>query len=298
MKIARADEQIARAQQEEGIRKVASGVEQLYWGLLAARRIRAGAEEGVHGAELLAAQTKSLEARTALAEGRLALGQIDAQIADVQAQLNGLLDLPSCTVLDLVEPPLPLLPYRCADDVVALALASSPEIREAEQTICKAHAALTAGKLDFVPSIGLVGGYVNQTGASYVQQDIGYVGVVGSYTFVDWGKRRNVVRERENLVAMATLKLDQTKDDVRQSAEKAFREVAVNQEGLKAVEELVELRKEAEKKATTPDAMTKPAALAALLEATKKRMETEVDAVKADLAYRSAYVKLMSLIGR
>ena len=44
--------------------------------------------------------------------------------------------------------------------------------------------------------------------------------------------------------------------------------------------------------------MTKPAALAALLEATKKRMETEVEAVKADLAYRSAYVKLMSLIGR
>ena len=32
VKIARADEQIAQAQQEEGIRKVASGVEQLYWG--------------------------------------------------------------------------------------------------------------------------------------------------------------------------------------------------------------------------------------------------------------------------
>ncbi len=298
VKIARADEQIALAQQEEGIRKVASGVEQLYWGLLAARRIRAGAAEGVQGAEMLAAQTKSLEARTALVEGRQALQQVDAQIADVQAQLNGLLDLPSCTTLDLTEPPLPLLSYHCADDVAGLALASSPEVREAEQTVCKARAALAAGKLDYVPSIGLVGGYVNQTGASYIQQDIGYVGVVGSYTFVDWGKRRNVVRERENLVQMATLKMEQTKDDVRQGVEKAFREVGESQEALQTAEELVGLRKEAEKKATSPQAMTNPAALAVLLEASKKRAEAEVDAVKADLAYRTAYVKLMSLIGK
>ena len=297
VKIARADEGIAQAQQEKGIRELASGVEQLYWGLLAARRIRAGAAEGVQGAELVA-KTGTLEARTALVEARQGLQQVDQQIADVQAQLNGLLDLPSCTTLDLVEPPLPLLPYRCADDVTGLALASSPDIREAEQTVCKAQAALTAGKLDFVPSIGLVGGYCNQTGASYVQQDIGYIGVVGAYTFVDWGKRRNVVRERENLVAMATLKLEQTRDDVRQDAEKAFREVADSQEALKTAEELVELRKEAEKKATTPDAMTKPAALAVLLEASKKRAEAEVDAVKADLAYRTAYVKLMSMIGK
>ncbi len=297
VKIARADEGIAQAQQEEGIRKVANGVEQLYWGLLAARRIRAGAAEGVQGAELVA-KTGTLDARTALVEARQAVQAVDKQAVDLQAQLNALLDLPSCTTLDLVEPPLPLLPYRCAEDVTGLALASSPEIHEAEATVCKAQAALAAGKLDYVPSIGLVGGYVDQTGLSYVQQNIGYVGVMGSYTFVDWGKRRNVIRERNNLVAMATLKLEQTQADVRQSAEKAFRDVADGQEALKTAEEMAELRKEAEKQATTPDAMTKPAALAALLEASKKRMEAEVDAVKADLAYRSAYVNLMSLIGK
>ncbi len=165
-------------------------------------------------------------------------------------------------------------------------------------TISKAKAALTAGKLDFVPSIGLVGGYVNQTGASYIQQDIGYVGVVGSYTFVDWGKRRNVIRERQNLVGMATLKLEQTRDDVRLKVEKAFRDWTTSQETLKIDEEMVGLRKEAEKKATTPEAMTNPAALDALLTASKKRAEAEVDAVKADLAYRQAYVELMGLVGK
>ena len=294
VKIARADEQIALAQRDAGIRKLASGVEQLYWGLLAVRRIRAGAEEGLHGAELLAA-TGTLEARTALLEAKQALQQVGSQDADLQEQLNGLLDLPPCTVLELVEPPLPLLPFHCADDVAGLAVASSPEIREAQQTVCKAQAGLAAGKLDFVPSIGLVGGYVNQTGASYIQQDIGYVGVVGSYTFVDWGKRRNVVRKRQNLVAMATLKLSQTEDEVRQKAAKAFRELNEDQDALKTAEEMVALRKEAVKKAS---AAGPKADLKDLLEASKAGMTAEVDAVKADLAYRTSYVQLMALIGK
>ena len=175
---------------------------------------------------------------------------------------------------------------------------NSPDIREAEQTVGRARAALAAGKLDFVPSIGLIGGYVDQTGASYIRQNIGYVGVAGSYTFVDWGKRRNVIRERDNLAAMASLKLEQDQSDVRLAAEKAYRDVADGQEALKAVGEMAELRKEAEKKATTPDVTKNEAALAALLEASKKRMEAEVDAVKADLAYRTVYVKLMALLGR
>jgi outer membrane protein TolC len=107
-----------------------------------------------------------------------------------------------------------------------------------------------------------------------------------------------VVRERENLVGMATLKLEQTRDDVRLKVEKAFRDWATGQETLKIDEEMVGLRKAAEKKATTPEAMTNLTALDALLTASKKRADAEVEAVKADLAYRQAYVELMSLVGK
>src|SRR5262249_17526119 len=155
-------------------------------------------------------------------EAQQGLQDVDKQVADLQEQLNALLDLPLCTTLELVEPELPVLPFHCADEVVGLAVASSPEVREAQQNILKAQAALTAGKLDYVPSIVLMGGYANQTAMSYVQQDIGYVGVVGNWTLFDWGKRRNVVRERQDLVSMAALKLKQTEEDVRQKAVKAF----------------------------------------------------------------------------
>jgi|SRR5579884_19296 len=75
VKIAQADEQIAKADLERGTRALVSGVEQLYWGLLAARRIQRGAVQGVRGAEMLA-QTGTLEARTALVEARQALQQV------------------------------------------------------------------------------------------------------------------------------------------------------------------------------------------------------------------------------
>jgi outer membrane protein TolC len=288
VKIAQADEQIAKADLEKGTRELVSGVQQLFWGLLAARRIQAGAREGVRGAELLA-QTKTLEAQAALLEARQALQQVEKQVADLQEQLNGLLDLPLCTPLELVEPPLPIPPFHCVDEAIGLALAASPEIRKAQQTIAKAEAALAAGKLDYVPSIAAIGGYANQTAASYIQQDIGFLGVVGTYTFVDWGKRRNTVRERKTLVSMASLQLQQTEDEVRQKAQKAFRELAEAQEARQTAHEMAALRTEAEKKAGAP---------AALMAAVKARMLADVDFVKADLAYRQAYVQLMSLVGQ
>jgi outer membrane protein TolC len=297
VKIAQADEQIARAELEKGTRELASGVEQLFWGLLAARRIQTGAVAAVQGAELVA-KTGALDARAALVEAQQAQQQVDKQVADLQEQLNGLLGLPLCTALELVEPVLPALPYQCADDVVGLALANSPEIRSAQETIHKAQAALAAGKLEYVPSLAAAGGYANQTAASYVQQDIGFIGFIGTYTIVDWGKRRNTIRERQDLVAMATLKLQQTEEEVRQKAVKAFRDVGASQATLKTAEEMAQLRKEIEKKATTPEALRDPTALAALLRASKDRMLAEVEAVKADLAYREAYVQLMALIGK
>ena len=143
-------------QLHKGIREVASGVEQLYWGLLAARRLQTGCARRSQGAELLA-QTKTLERRTALVEARQAVQQIQKQLADVQEQLNGLLDLPLCTTLELVEPVFPPLPYRCADEVIGLGIHISPEVHECMWTLLKAEAAVAAGKLDYVPSIAICG---------------------------------------------------------------------------------------------------------------------------------------------
>jgi hypothetical protein len=60
-------------------------------------------------------------------------------------------------------------------------------------------------------------------------------------------------------------------------------------------QELAELRAEAVKQATTPEALRNPTALIA---ATKALGLAQVEAIKAELAYRQAYVQLMSLVGK
>src|SRR5207248_2868657 len=143
--IGKADEQIAQAQHEKAARAVLVGTEQLYWGLLAATQIRAGAQAAVAATEPMAA-TGLLDAKTALVEGRQAVQAAEAQVRDIEEQLNALLDLPPCTRLELVTPPAPTAPVACADEVVAAALASSPELHEISQDIVKARAATAAAK--------------------------------------------------------------------------------------------------------------------------------------------------------
>jgi outer membrane protein TolC len=288
VRLALADEQIAQAQLEKGVRELLSGVEQLYWGILAAQRIKTGTLAAIRGVEPLA-KTGNLQARIALLEAQQGLGQVEAQITDLERQLRVLVDVPTCTKLELVEPPFPVSSLKCADEAVTLAIANSPEIREADQLVEKAHAATAAAKVDYIPSFAVVGGVSNQSAADYIQPSAAFVGVVGSYTFYDWGKRRHTLHERQTLIAMASLKLRQTEEDVRQKAVKAFASLGQAQEAVQAAAQMVQLRKEAAKSATDLDTKFK---------AGKDLMEAEVNYIKADLAYRQAYVGLMSLVGQ
>jgi outer membrane protein TolC len=288
VKIARAEQEIARAQLEKGTRALLLGAEQLYVGLQAARQIQAGAQVAVAGAEQAARAMPTVEVRTALLEARQALQAAESQVADLEEQFCFLLDLKPCTKIELAPLPTPQPPLSCADEAINLALGASPEVREAEQDIVKAHAAVAAAKADYLPSIGVVGGYARQTAADYIQPDVTYVGVVGSWNLFEWGRRKNTVREREQLIAMATLKMQQTQDDVRKKALKAFREVAQTREVLALAGEMVKLRREFMKKA--PPAMQ--------LQGAKDLMLSEVALVKADLDYRIAVANLRSIIGK
>ena len=148
---------------------------------------------------------------------------------------------------------------------------------------------MAAAKVDYLPNIALVGGYANNNTFPAIQPNIGFVGAVGTYTFVDWGKRRNTIREREELMAAAILKVQTTQDKVRQDALKAFREYEESGKAYDLAGQLVEAQTAAAKAAVTPDAKFKSA---------KDLATAQVDYVKADLAQRIAFVKLMAIIGR
>jgi outer membrane protein TolC len=209
-------------------------------------------------------------------------------VRELTQTLDDLLDLPPETVLNLVDP-IPLdPPVQSAEEAVGLALACSPEVREAEQGVAKAEAAMKMARMSYVSDVSVVGGYANQTGASYIQPNIGYLGLNGSYTFFEWGKKNDVRRQRELDIAMANQSVQVAMDGVRQSTRKAYGSFEQAREEFHLAGEMVQARKEAEKAATG----------AAAAQAKAETVKAELENMKAEIAYRVAHAQLTSLIGR
>src|SRR5262249_14948465 len=222
-------------------------------------------------------------------ETRQGLQQVRAQVQVLAVQLNDLLNLPACTVLELVDPLPPGLPVRCADDAAGQALAGSPEVREAEQNVVKAEAALKVARMAYLPDVNLVGGYADQKFANYIQHNIGFVGVTANYTVFEWGKKKDVVRQRQALIAVASQNLAVVMDRVQLEARKAYAAFEAAREAFGLAGEMVQARKEAEKVA---------AGEAALIDAKSETGKAELELMKAEIAYRVAHAKLAGLLGQ
>ena len=242
VRVARADEEMVRAEAEKAARALVSAVEQLYWGILATARIRAGAAQAVEGAEQLA-KLNVPESRAALVNAKQQFEEVENQLAALQAQFKDLLGIPTGTKLVLVQPQLPSPTFHSVGEFVALALATSPELDAAQQGVVKANATVDAGKVD--------------------------------------------------MVAAANLKLQQTEEEIRQEAKKAYQEFEQHWDALKHAQELVQAREEAVKALRTA-ATQNPVPL---IEATEKLGLAQINLVKAELDFRARATQLPTPMG-
>lgn len=288
VQLARADQDVAQAQLDKGTRELLSGVAQAYYGLLGAQRIEAVLEMQVSLLEQVLQAKPVPELRIGLVEIRQGLVQVRGQVQDLTHTLNDLLSLPPGTVLELVDPVPAELPVRSVEDAAQLALASSPEVREAEQGIAKAEAAMKIARMAYLPDVSVMGGYANQTSASYIQPNIGFVGVTGSYTFFEWGKKRDIKRQRDLDMALAHQNLQVVTDKVQLDARKAYVAYDQAREAYRLSGDMVQARKEAEKAASGPAAM----------QAKADTSKAELDRMKAEIEYRVAHAKLAGLFGQ
>jgi outer membrane protein TolC len=286
--LARADENIARSQLDKGTKDLLSGVTQAYYGLLGAQRIQMALELQAKVLDEAMAAKPSPETHISLLELKQGLLQVRGQVQELTGELNGLLNLPAETTLELVDP-LPLTPVvQSAEQAVQLAMRNNPEMREAEQNIAKAEAARQIARMDYLPDVNVVGGYANQTVSNAIQPNIGYLGVTASYTFWDWGKRGDVRRQRNAQIALAHQNLEVVREKVSLEARKSYGAFEQSQEAFRLSEEMVRARKDAEKSATTP---------AAIADAKIATGKAELGLMKAEIAYRVAHAQLAGLMG-
>lgn len=229
--IARADERIAMAKAGMPISETAHNVEKNYYELLVAQRQLAIAKENderIRGAQLLASssglpgQFPSHNHNEEQLETKKAVVVAVSQVKELTASLNLLLGYPVDTELELV-PPDPQYEDISLKEASDRAMVANPEVIEAEQTVVKARAASRLSKLDYVPDFAVLGGYAYQKDMlPLLPLDFSFVGVMGTYTLFDFGKREHIIKERTAQVSAGELAVELTKAKVAANLKSSY----------------------------------------------------------------------------
>jgi outer membrane protein TolC len=275
VKIARADENIARAKAGMPITEVARQVEKNFFELLIAQH------------ELAAAAADAKKVRTSLVAETfktLAAGKV----ATLTASLNDLLGLPLGTRLELV-PPAPLVESLTLKNALATAQSSpSLEVIEAEQTAVKAHSAERLAKLEYGPGIAIMGGYLHQHALSttILPEDFAYVGVVGTYTLFDSFKRQHSVKEASAQAKAAAIGVQLARDKAAAAVKAAYFELERSRDAYFLARQML------------PPTHPGVRLVSDDRESESNRARAEADVFRAEMAYRAAYATVTSLMAQ
>ena len=273
VKIARADENIARAKAGLPVTEVARQVERNFFDLLVAQH------------ELSAATVEAKRVRAALVAGASKTLAADT-VVRLTASLNELLGLPLGTRLELV-PPAPLVEHLTLNYALAAAQATpSLDVIEAEQTAVKAHSAARLAKLEYGPGIAIMGGYLHQhalTGA-VLPENFAYVGVVGTYTLFDSFKRQHTIKETAAQAKAAELGAQLTKEKAAAAVKTAYFELESARDAYSLARQMLSAAHPGVRLVSDDP------------ETESRRARAEADALRAEMGYREAYARVTSLI--
>ncbi len=287
--IARADERVAMAKAGMPV-ETAGNVEKSYYALLVAQR-----QLEVSKANAAALRNKQLLASNAAmlpnhdednSEAAKALVIASSKVKELTASLNLLLGYPLEGELELVVP-VTRMEEISLKEAADKAMASNAEVVEAEQTVAKARAASKLSKLDYVPDVAVLGGYVyNGNAAPLLPRDFSYIGIMASYTLFDFGKREHTVKERTAQVSMAETALELTKAKVAAAVKSSYFEMDRSRqlsELARRLSDAIPVEKVSYGKGDSELAIA--------------RAKVEIEMLQADLDYRQAVEQLKALMG-
>jgi outer membrane protein TolC len=294
VKIARADENIARAKAGMPVAEAANRVEKNYFDLLVAERelITAEVEARKIQAKWLTASNSgspriSPEQEADMIAAEKAVSLPASKVRELTASLLGMVGLPEGTKLELVAPE-PLVEDLSLDEVAGKAAAANPEVVEAEQTAVKAHSGSKLSKMAYFPTVAIIGGYANQNLMSnaVLPQDFSYIGVLGTWTLFDFGKREHAMKGATAQAEAADLGVQLTKAKVAAGVKSSYYELERSRKLSQLARRMVSATQviEASYKSDDP-------------EVESARAKMEADMFRAELEYRQAYARLKNLMG-
>jgi outer membrane protein len=292
VKIARADETIARAKAGVPPAETASKVEANYFNLLIAQRELVSAEAESRkiqnkwlSASISGAPNVSTQQETDMIGAEKEIMLATSKVKELTESFNEMLGLPEGTKLELV-PPEPLAENTSMDEAVDKAAANA-EVVEAEQTAVKARAGSALSKMQYFPSVAIVGGYTNQNALKIIlPRDFSYIGFIATYTVFDFGKREHGVKESNAQAEMAELAVPLTKAKVSAEVKSSYFELERSRKLSQLARRMVSATQVVEASVQSDNSD---------IESAQARMEA--DMFRAELEYRQAYSKLKILMG-
>jgi outer membrane protein TolC len=220
-----------------------------------------------------------MEHKSALLEASKELTTANNVVTELTHSLNALIGFAPDTKLVLV-PPEPAIETVSLPQATQQAVASSPEVVEAKQTVAKAKAASKLAKLEYVPAVTVIGGYINQPQPvlPLLPQDFSFIGFTATYNIFDFGKREKTISERNTQVSMAEANVGLVEAKVAAGVHKAFMDL----ERTRKIRDLT--RQLAVSYQQTS------------LDNTSARAKAEAEMFQAEMDYRSAYTQLKRIV--
>lgn len=251
-------------------------------------------EQLENGALLQAAQ---LESRAKAAAAKQTLLAANMQLSDLTTQLDDVLGLPLDTKL-LLDPKVDFeVEVPTPEAALQTALNNNPEVQQASSELSKARAAHGAAVAEYIPNVTGFARQSYQNGVPFLDHNFGTFGIAFNYDLFDAGKRRALVRERNEETSQAEENVERVKEEVGVQIAKVYNKlettrsmIDVAKESLAAFEENSRLIENQFKQGT---------ALASKVDASRAQvLDAQAGLLSARLEFLLARDQLNRILGR
>jgi len=216
--------------------------------------------------------------------------------SDFESQLRNVLALPTGTKLDLVVPESRNEPLAAADVYLSKGLASNPDVAAANATFEQAKHASSLARDSYIPDLGIGLTYTMLNGVSFLPQHAVGLSIQGSWTVLDWGKRRSLSRERTAQQDAASIGVALARHQVSVDVDRAYRAAVRAEHGAGVAHAALQAHRA--ELAIAKDRAGRGLIPATALATTEAEVaESEARALAAELQMRIARAELRRAVG-
>ncbi len=307
--LAAADLRATRDKAQQTENEVALRVHQLYYRLLITQSHREAVLGRVKASEDLqserlaqvklgsALQEEGIESRAQSLEARQDLLSTELQLSDLTMQLNDAIGLPLTTQLALDTNVRGVGDLCEREECIKTALASHPEVAEAQAELEKASAAVRLAKREYIPDLEAFARYSYQDNVPFLARNFGTFGVHLGIDLFDGGRRAAAIGEHKAQVSQAEENLARVKEEVELRVQTAWNKLERTRQMVKVSDELLALRTESRR--VSAQQFEQGAALRSQADsATARELEAKTLLLQSQLEYIQARDEMLEAIGQ